>query len=131
MRAPLAAVLALAALFVPACGGGDGDGGGRSVTVPGDAPVEISGDEYDFDPQHVTVTGAPTTLTIRFRNTGSIAHNVRVFQGDDELGGSPTFGGGQTREGTVNLPGPGEYRLVCTVGNHEDLGMTGTLTVVE
>lgn len=31
-------------------------------------------------------------------------------------------------EETSNLP-PGEYGLVCTVGNHRDLGMVGSLTV--
>ena len=44
------------------------------------------------------------------------------------MGGTPTFSGGQTRTGTV-LVEPGEYELVCTVGDHADLGMTGKLTV--
>ncbi len=30
--------------------------------------------------------------------------------------------------GDVNLPA-GKYELVCTIGNHDDLGQTGTLIV--
>ena len=130
MRSLPAVALAFAAVFVLACGDDD-DEGGRSATVPGDQVVRISGNEYSFDPENLTVIGAPTTLEVEFENEGSLAHNVRIFKGDDEIGGSSTFGGGQTRTGEVALPGTGEYRLVCTVGNHEDLGMKGTLVVLE
>jgi hypothetical protein len=60
-------------------------------------------------------------------NQGSLAHNLKVFQGDRELGGTPTFLRG-TRSATVRLA-PGSYRMVCTVGNHEELGMVGELEV--
>ena len=61
-------------------------------------------------------------------NRGSLAHNLKVFDGETELGGTPTFPGGREESGTVELE-PGEYRMVCTVGDHEELGMTGTLEV--
>jgi plastocyanin len=131
LRAPAAFLALLAALCLASCRGGDDDAEGRTATVPGDAPVRIAGDEYSFDPETVVVTGGTTNLELEFANAGSLAHNVRVFQGDSELGGSPTFGGGQTRAGRVTLPGPGEYELVCTVGNHEELGMTGRLELRE
>jgi plastocyanin len=122
-----AAFLALRSIFCLVSCGGSEDEEGRTTTVPGDAPVRIAGDDYSFDPETVIVTGGATDLELEFVNEGSLAHNVRVFQGDRELGGSPTFGGGQARGGRVTLPGPGEYELICTVGNHKELGMTGAL----
>jgi plastocyanin len=131
LRAPAAFLALLGALCLASCGGGDEGEEGRTATLPGNAPVRIAGDEYSFDPETVIVTGGSTSFELEFANEGSLAHNVRVFQGDRELGGSPTFGGGQTRAARVMLPGPGEYELVCTVGNHEELGMTGTLELRE
>ncbi len=126
----LAAALALATLVLPACGGGDDDGG-RTATVAAGETIAISGnDDYEFDPENVVLTGNPRRIEIEFTNEGSLAHNVKVFKGADELGGSPTFQGG-TRNATVQLSGPGEYELICTVGDHEELGMVGSLEVRE
>jgi uncharacterized cupredoxin-like copper-binding protein len=36
--------------------------------------------------------------------------------------------GGDPRSGELDLE-PGEYELVCTVGDHADLGMTGKLSI--
>jgi uncharacterized cupredoxin-like copper-binding protein len=44
------------------------------------------------------------------------------------VGGTPTFQGGRTRTAWIKLQ-LGSYRMVCTVGDHEDLGMVGTLEV--
>jgi plastocyanin len=67
-------------------------------------------------------------VELLLENQGTLAHNLKIFDGDEELGGTPTFPGGRTESGTVELP-PGEYRMVCTVGDHERLGMVGTLEV--
>ena len=127
MRRLLPALLPLAlAAAVSGCGGDD-DEPGRSATVDGTAPIEVTGDEYSFDPETLVVQRGGR-LTIALRNEGALAHNLRVFRGDQELGGTPTFQGGDTRSGEVTLE-PGTYEMVCTVGNHADLGMTGTLEV--
>ena len=112
--------------LVAGCGG-DGDQPGRTVTVKPDRPIPVTADEYSFDPETIVVRRAGR-LTFELENTGDLAHNLRVFDGDDELGGTDSFPGGETRGATLVLA-PGSYRLVCTVGNHEDLGMTGTLEV--
>ena len=117
-----------ALLLVLAAGcGDDDDEPGRTVTAdPGNA-VQVVADEYSFDPETIVLTG-PGQLTVSLDNQGSLAHNLRVFDGATEIGGTPTFAGGDARTGEVRVE-PGEYRLVCTVGEHEELGMTGKLEV--
>jgi plastocyanin len=44
------------------------------------------------------------------------------------LGGTDTFPAGQTESGSVRVES-GEYEFVCTVGDHAELGMKGTLKV--
>ena len=126
---PLRALATVAAATAVASCGSDDEPAGRSVTVGAGRPVEVTGFEYRFDPSAVTVEGAagrPLRLTLR--NGGALAHNLRVFRDDRELGGTPTFQAGTSRSAEVTLPA-GEYRMVCTVGNHEELGMVGTLRV--
>jgi plastocyanin len=109
-------------------GCGDDDKPLRTATVPGASPIRIEADEYAFDPGRVIVTDASGDLRIRLDNVGSLAHNIRVLDGDRDLGGLRSFPSGEEREATVRVP-PGKYRLVCTVGDHEELGMHGELEV--
>jgi plastocyanin len=51
-----------------------------------------------------------------------------VRKGDDELGGTEAIGGGEKASASVPVP-PGEYEIYCSIGDHADLGMTGTLKV--
>lgn len=119
--------LALAPLTLGLIACGD-DEKGASVTVQKDQPVKIKGLEYKFEPETVTVEGGGGPTTIEFENGGALAHNVRIIDGGDDVGGSPTFQGGETKSATVDLK-PGEYELICTVGDHEAQGMKGKLTV--
>jgi plastocyanin len=120
-----ALTLALCPLAVPACGGDDAPE--RTVTVPANGEVIVVGREYSFDPSAVVVRGAGR-LTLRLRNEGSLAHNLKVVQGGEQIGGTPSFPGGRSESARVNLE-HGSYELVCTVGDHAELGMKGTLTV--
>ena len=120
---PLTALLALAA---SGCGSDD-DEPGRTVTAESGTTLAVVADEYSFDPETIVLTGGGE-LTVELDNQGALAHNLRVFDGSTDVGGTPTFAGGDPRPGTVSVE-PGEYRLVCTVGDHEALGMTGKLTV--
>ena len=124
MRRLIPTLAALAALS--GCGGDDKPL--RTATVPGDQAIRIEGDEYLFDPGRLIVTGAPPELSITLDNVGSLAHNIRVLDGDRDLGGLRSFSSGEERDTTIRVP-PGRYRLVCTVGDHEDLGMTGELEI--
>jgi plastocyanin len=122
LAAPLAALALMAG-----CGGDDDDGPGRTVTVDSGATVRVTARDYSFDPDRIVVQrGGP--LTIELRNDGDLAHNLRLLRDDREVGGTPTFPGGQTESGRVRLE-PGTYEMICTVGDHADLGMTGELEV--
>jgi plastocyanin len=120
-----ALTLALCALLVAACG--EEDEPARTVTAPANAKLRVVGNEYSFDPSTIVLQGAGT-LTLTLRNDGSLAHNLRLFRGEEELDGTPTLPAGAADSTRLNLE-HGSYRMVCTVGDHEELGMTGTLRV--
>jgi len=123
--------LALApfALGLTACGGDDdSSGGGPPKTFQKGQTVAVKGSEYKFDPGTVTVEGGGGQVALSLENTGSLAHNLRLVKGGEDVGGTPTFTGGETKSANVDLE-PGEYEMICTVGDHADLGMKGKLTV--
>jgi plastocyanin len=108
------------------CGDNE-DSPGRTVTVESGKAVAVVADEYSFDPDTIVLTGGGK-VTVELDNQGTLAHNVRVFDGGKDIGGTPTFAGGEPRSGTVTVR-PGEYEILCTVGDHADLGMKGKLEV--
>jgi plastocyanin len=120
-----ALTLALAPLLAVGCGGDDAPE--RTVTVPANGKVAVVGREYSFDPSEIVVRGAGR-LTLTLRNKGSLAHNVKVLRANEEIGGTPSFPAGRSESATLNLE-HGSYELVCTVGDHAELGMTGELVV--
>ena len=119
---PTLAVLAVLA------GCGEDDKPLRTATVPGDQPIRIAADEYSFDPGRLIVTGSASRLRITLDNTGKLAHNIRVIDGERDIGGLRSFPAGEERTADVEVS-PGKYRFVCTVADHEDLGMRGELEV--
>jgi plastocyanin len=121
----LALALALSSLLAAGCGGDDRPG--RTVTVQAGAKLTVVGKEYSFDPSTIVVDGAGT-LTLTLRNEGSLAHNLKLFKGGEDVGGTPTFPGGRSESARVKLS-RGDYEMICTVGDHEELGMIGTLRV--
>ena len=124
LAVPCALLLAAAG-----CGGGDGGNPSRTVTTAAGGTVTISADEYRFDPDRVVVRG-PGALRIVLRNDGSVAHDIRLRRGGKDVGGTPSFAPGGSMAARVSLK-PGTYEMLCTVGDHAQLGMRGTLTVKE
>jgi plastocyanin len=122
----LAAACACLLLFA-ACGGDDEGKDGRSVNVKPNSTLRVTAKEYSFNPGAVEVSGAGP-LTIKLRNAGTLAHNLKLTRNGKEIGGTPTFEAGETRSGRVNLE-HGRYEMVCTVGDHADLGMRGSFEV--
>ena len=125
MRCLAVACAGLAVLA--ACGEDDPDAGARTVTVKANSTLRVVAKEYSFDPGRVRVSGAGA-LTIRLKNAGELAHNLELTRQGETVGGTPTFPGGETRSGRVNLE-HGRYEMICTVGDHAELGMVGELSV--
>jgi plastocyanin len=137
MPRPGACLLALLSALAAAAIAGCGEPATRSVAGH---VVAIRMEDFRFVPQNISVPAG--RLTIRARNAGDLAHNVKVFRGkpyersntgDNEapakpLGGTDTVLPGRTAVGTVRLK-PGTYTIACTVGNHDNLGMYGKLVV--
>lgn len=123
-----AVLLSAGAIALTGC-----DGEPDPVSVPsGEVRVELS--EYRIEPQVVQVPSGEVTLVAH--NTGRLTHNLKVRSLDRERGQAQEVFGevedtmfpGESSSGTFTL-GPGKYELVCTIGNHDDLGQTGTLIV--
>jgi hypothetical protein len=91
-------------------------------------------DEYRIMPQAVSAPAGRLRLIIR--NRGILTHNVQVQtippvgaeEPADVIARTPTVHAGERSEVTFDIP-RGRYRLVCTIGNHDDLGQTGMLVV--
>lgn len=123
-RASLALLGALALLA--GCGGDD-------PVTDRDGVLRLVVDEYRIAPQRLTVTEGRVRILIT--NKGRLTHNVKVEEEINEEGATPIlYGGtdtaqpGQKADATVRLL-RGRYRLVCTIGNHENLGQYGELDV--
>jgi plastocyanin len=119
--------LTLAAILVLAAGCGGNDKPGATVTAPAGGGVRVTGKEYSFDPSTIVVEGAGRRR-LTLDNRGSLAHNIKVEKDGRIVGGTPAFPAGETRSTTVRLAA-GTYDFLCTVGDHAELGMRGTLTV--
>jgi hypothetical protein len=136
----LALCLTGAALAVAGCGGTE-DPPDIARTAEAGRPLTLTAREYLFTPNRITLRGSggadaarspasdgsdATRQRIALRNQGELAHNIEVLQGDRLVGKLRSFPPGQTRSLTLPL-GPGSYRFVCTVADHDEKGMRGTL----
>jgi uncharacterized cupredoxin-like copper-binding protein len=121
-----AAALAVVALLAGGCGG---DGVFRT-----DRPIlRITLDEYRIVPQNIEIKAGRMKFVVH--NVGRLTHNL-VIQVPEGPGGTPkpiarvaTMQPGQTAEPIKVTLAPGEYRMACTIANHDDLGQFGTLKV--
>ena len=115
-----AIAVALAALALGGCGGPEPAAQAR------DGRVEIELDDFLIRPQNVRA--AAGELTFDVSNRGRLGHNFRVRGRRGEPVQIATLLPGGRASETVRLP-PGDYKMLCTVANHEQLGMTGRLVV--
>ena len=111
----------LAATVLAGCGGA-----GPTVQAR-DQRAEIQLDDFLIRPQNVRAQAGELTFAIA--NKGRLGHNLRLRGGrDGEQVVTTTLLPGREAMKTVTLA-PGSYTMLCTVANHEQLGMTGRLVV--
>ena len=111
----------LAASVLAGCGGA-----GPTVEV-GDQRAEIELDDFLIRPQNVRAQAGELTFTVA--NRGRLGHNLRLSggsEGEQVVTTTLLPGDGATKAITL---APGSYTMLCTVANHEQLGMTGRLVV--
>ena len=103
-----------------------GCGGDEPTAVIRDDTVEIALDEFFIRPQNVEVTAGTVRFTVADR--GRLRHSFRLWGPDSAPVEVETIFPGDAVERRADLT-QGEYRMVCTVSNHAELGMTGRLVV--
>jgi plastocyanin len=135
----LSLLLVIAAVGIAAgCGGDDDDEEAAAPTetateteAAGDGGQTVEMTEFEFEPNELSASQGDT---ITAENTGSTVHNLTIEEGPDpekastELAATPDVDADQSGEVTVDVD-PGEYALVCTIANHRELGMVGTIKV--
>ena len=117
-----------AAVVTAGCGGEP-----AAVAVTG-TTLRVKLDEYRIQPQNVRMKAGRIHLVAT--NTGRLTHNLVVESISDDptkqavYGRTETAHPGQTvtERDPITLK-PGRYRIACSIGNHENLGQYGTLTV--
>jgi len=117
--------LAVVALIVAACGGGDTGSSGPATAVPSGV-IAVEAKEYAFTPSAITVPAGSVTFSIR--NVGSQEHEFEIFKGDQVVDEVEGIVPGLTKDATMTLTA-GDYTFVCKLNGHDQLGMKGTLTV--
>ena len=134
---PRAVLLAALLLFATACGGEDDDG--PATTEPGapvDETVEVTMDDFDFEPKTINVrTGS--TVRFRFRNEGAFLHDAAI---GDEAFQKAVADGKANRDGPAVRPKktseyvktfsqPGQLLIGCHQPGHYGQGMVARLIV--
>jgi iron uptake system component EfeO len=113
-----AALVALAVMI--------GCGGDEPTAVVRDDTVEIALDEFFLRPQNVEVAAGNVTFVVTDR--GRLRHSFRLWGANRAPAEIESIFPGEEIARRAQLA-PGEYRMVCTVSNHAELGMTGRLVV--
>jgi plastocyanin len=110
----------LAAVALCGCGGSE-----PTVQARGQR-VEIELDDFLFRPQNVRA--GVGELTFAVTNRGRLPHNFRLRDEGREVVKIATLLPGVSATASATLK-RGSYKMLCTVANHEQLGMTGRLVV--
>jgi plastocyanin len=130
----LALVLMALALGLAACGGGDegnggGDAGGGGGGGGASTTLDLAADPGGALAYDKTSLEAPAgNVTIDFTNDASIPHNVTMEGSGVDGEATDTI---TQSTATLELADvqPGTYTFFCSVGNHRQGGMEGTLTI--
>jgi plastocyanin len=118
----------LAAVVLAACGGG------------GATEFTVNAKDTLFEPDSWSVV-AGETLTMTFVNEGFLEHEFLIVRQGEEIDAMSEWDdakqlystgavSGQTQgQYQLQIDEPGTYQVICTIDNHFDGGMAGTLEV--
>lgn len=91
-----------------------------------DAEVfELTGTMFEYDVTDITVTEGDTVKIVL-----TSAEGMHDWMVDDFDAATEVAQEGETVEVTFVADAAGEYEYYCSVGNHREMGMVGTLTVL-
>ena len=137
--APLAAVVT-AGFALAACGEERKTGTGTTktgttpteteksqATGPPVATIRIAETDFELKPANPQVS-KPGVVEFVADNKGKAPHALEVHAPDGEAE-TKTLQPGQSGRVKVDLSKPGTYKMYCPVGDHEQRGMTGKVTV--
>lgn len=89
-----------------------------------DREITVEGGSFYFEPDTINVS-VNETIRFVFENEGG-THDMRI----PELGaGTEIISGGENQSFTVTFDEEGSIEFICSVGNHAEQGMTGTIQV--
>ena len=131
----MAPVARLLGALLAAAAGGAGCGYDPEPEPVENATIGLHLDEYRIMPQAASAPAGPLRLIIR--NDGLLPHNIAVEtippigseDAGEEIARTETVHSGDRAEVSFVIDEPGEYQLVCTIANHDDLGQIGKLVV--
>jgi plastocyanin len=99
-----------------------GGGGGTTLKLSADP-----GGALKFDKSSLTAKAGDVTIALTNPSSATAPHAVEI-EGQSVEEESDVIEPGGSANVTAKLE-PGEYEFYCPVGNHQDAGMEGTLTV--
>jgi uncharacterized cupredoxin-like copper-binding protein len=88
----------------------------------------VEGTEMKFTPSAVTLDG-PGKYRFHFVNTGTVGHELAIFEGSEVLTRSQAPAGSAVDLQTLTLKAGTTYQMKCQEPGHEAAGMTGTIRV--
>ena len=126
---PIIAVLTVTALAITGCGGG-----GEQEATPTSSPkpsagaaLSLQADKSQLKFDKSALSAKPGKVTIVMKNPSPLPHDVAIEGNGVEARGKIVNQGG-TSTATATLKA-GTYTFYCSVDNHRQAGMEGTLTV--
>lgn len=114
----LAALARAALVGAVVAGASSAAGTGKVVTV--------KSREFAFEPAKITVSKGQM-LTIVLKNMGAVSHNLTI----DSDHKTATIASGETAKFKFTPESTGTLPFFCSVPGHKEVGMRGTLIVVE
>ncbi len=120
MKAAVAALVAVAVLVLPACGG-------NQVAQPAGS-IKVTMTEYKFDPGNINAPAGKVVFYLV--NAGTMSHDLVIAKGDGTVvTRSELVSAGDQSVFSVDAITAGTYKIYCDQPGHEAEGMLGTLTI--